>query len=281
MTIVNRIVGVLRFSYPAKEGFAVSQMSEAELEAHLYDDARLETRFQYLETITLPSLAAQTDQDFRCVILSGTTLPMRHRKRLRALEEAYGFLKICFMDRMGALAAAKRSYRRGLEHWGGEENCTHITGFRIDDDDAVSTDYVAKTRDISDRMLASGLLREPTAIAFSRGIYWNLYDARQPFHEFRESQALGLACAMVTTSDLPTCIYRYNHRRLACHVPTYMEPGGDYMFLRTLHDHNDSGRSIPPHAVEMATRKGRKLLGERFALDPEATMALMPDPAVD
>ncbi|UWQ17342.1 putative rhamnosyl transferase [Jannaschia sp. M317] len=278
MTFRNRIIGVLRFSYPAKEGFAVSQLSEAALEAHLYDDARLEQRFDYLEAITLPSLAAQTDADFRCVILAGTTLPMRHRKRLRALEEAYPFLKCCFMERMGALAAAKRSFRRGLEHYGGETENTHVTGFRIDDDDAVSTDYIARTRDIADRVIGAGLARDPYTIAFSRGVYWNLYDPAQPFHEFREPQPLGLACAMITTADMPTCIYRYNHRRLGCYVPTYMEPGPAHMFLRTLHGHNDSGRSIPPHAVEMATRKGRKLLHDRFGLDADRVMALMPEP---
>lgn len=273
MAIRNQIIGVMRFSYPAAEGFAVSQMDEAALEAHLYDPDRLEQRFKYLETITLPSLAAQTDMDFRLVILGGTSLPMRWRKRLRALEEETPWIKAVFLDRMGALAAAKRSFRRGTD-----EGTTHITGFRIDDDDAVSTDYIALTRDRADRAIHAGLADQPYALAFSRGIYWNLYDPQQPFHEFREPQPLGLACAMITTADLPTCVYRYNHRRLGCYIPTYMEPGPDYMFLRTLHGHNDSGRSIPPHAVEMATRKGRKLLGERFGLDPDKVLALMPEP---
>jgi len=272
MSTRNQIIGVMRFSYPAQEGFSVSQMDEASLEAHLYDDARLEQRFKYLEVITFPSLAAQTDMDFRLVILSGTTLPMKWRKRLKAWEETLPWLKCVFMDRMGALAAAKRSFRRGTD-----EGTTHITGFRIDDDDAVSRDYIALTRDRADRALHAGLADAPYALAFSRGIYWNLRDAEQPFHEFREPQPLGLACAMITTEDLPTCIYRYNHRRLGCYVPTYMEPGPDHMFLRTLHGHNDSGRSIPPHAVEMMTRKGRKAMEERLGLDADLALSLMPD----
>ncbi|MGB3407476.1 MAG: glycosyltransferase [Jannaschia sp.] len=271
MTFRNQIIGVMRFSYPAAEGFAVSQMDEAALEAHLYDEARLTQRFLYLETITIPSLAAQTDMDFRLVILSGTSLPMRWRKQLRDLEDTYDWIKVVLLDRMGALAAAKRSFRRGTD-----EGTTHITGFRIDDDDAVAVDYIARTRDLADRTIHAGLATQPYAIAFSRGIYWDIYDADQPFHEFREPQPLGLACAMITSADLETCIYRYNHRRLGCYVPTYMEPGHDFMFLRTLHNHNDSGRSIPPHASAVATRKGRKLLAERFGLNPDAAMALMP-----
>jgi hypothetical protein len=82
---------------------------------------------------------------------------------------------------------------------------------------------------------------------------------------------------MITTSELETCVYRYNHRRLACFVPTYMEPEG-VMFLRTLHQHNDSGRKIPPHAVAIETAKARRLLAERFSLDVDVALALMPEP---
>ncbi|WGH79171.1 glycosyltransferase [Jannaschia ovalis] len=276
MTVRNQIIGVLRFSYPAKEGFAVSGLDEAALERHLYDPARLETRFRYLETITLPSLAAQTDPDFRCVILAGTTLPFRYRKRLRSLEESHPFLQCVFLERMGALAAGKRAFRRASA-----AETTHITGFRIDDDDAVATDYIARTRDLADRLIGAGLADAPTTLSFMRGIYWNLFDPDAPFHEFREPQPLGLASAMITTADLPTCIFRYNHRRLPCHVPGYTLPGEAPMFLRTLHAHNDSGRSIPPHATAMPTRKGRKLMAERFGLDPEAALALMPVPPKD
>ncbi|MEM7488056.1 MAG: glycosyltransferase [Pseudomonadota bacterium] len=275
MAIRNRILGVMRFSYPASEGFAVSRLSEAALEAHLYDAARLETRFRYLETIAIPSLAAQTDPDFLCVLLAGASLPGPHRRRLRDLADGHPFLKAVFLDRMGAFAAAKRAFRRGLDHW---DDVTHVTGFRMDDDDAVATDYVARTRDLADRLLAAGLAQGPTAIAFARGTYWDLHDPAQPFHDFREAQPLGLACAMTTTADLPTCIYRYNHRRLASHVPTHMVPGDAPMFLRTLHGHNDSGRRIPPHADPLDIDRGRALLADRFGLDPDAALALMPDP---
>jgi hypothetical protein len=271
MTFKNQIIGCMRFSYPAKEGFSVSQMEPEALETLLYEPERLRKRFAYLETITLPSLAGQTDRDFTLVILAGATMPMRFKNRLRALEETYPFLRTVFFPRMGALGAAKRAFRRGLS-----EDATHVTGFRIDDDDAVSVDYIARTREISDKVIAGGLADRPYIVAFSKGVYWDMNSAKRPFHEFREAQPLGLACAMITTAELDTCIYRYNHRRLACHVPTYMDPEG-FMFLRTLHQHNDSGRKIPPHAQKMDLTKGLRLLETRFALDVEAAMSLMPE----
>lgn len=272
MSFNNQIIGLMRFSYPAKEGFSVSQMEETDLEAHLYDPERLEKRFKYLETITLPSLAGQTDPDFVQVILGGTSMPFRFKKRLRALEEQYAFLKCVFLPRMGALGAAKRAFRRGIA-----EGATHVTGFRIDDDDAVSVDYIARTRDLADKVIGAGLADRPYIIAFSKGVYWDMNSPSKPFHEFREAQPLGLACAMITTAEMETCVYRYNHRRLACHVPTYMDPD-EFMFLRTLHQHNDSGRKIPPHAQRMDLERGRRLMENRFSLDADAALALMPDP---
>lgn len=272
MSFNSQIIGVMRFSYPATEGFSVSQMPLAELEAHLYEPQRLEKRFAYLETITLPSLAGQTDPDFRLVILSGDNLPLRFKKRLRDLAEKYPFVKCVFLPAMGALGAAKRAFRRGIR-----SGATHVTGFRIDDDDAVARDYIARTRKIADTVIGAGLADRPYVVAFSRGVYWDMNDPSAPFHDFREPQPLGLACAMITTSELETCVYRYNHRRLACFVPTYMEPEG-VMFLRTLHQHNDSGRKIPPHAVAIETAKARRLLAERFSLDVDVALALMPEP---
>ena len=40
----------------------------------------------YFEMICLPSLAAQTDPDFTLVVLIGDAMPIRWRKRLKALR---------------------------------------------------------------------------------------------------------------------------------------------------------------------------------------------------
>ena len=160
MTVRNQIIGLIRFSYPATEGFAVSGMDEDALLAMLYDPARLASRFAYLETITLPSLAAQTDGDFTCVILAGDSLPADHKQRLRALRDRFLFVRPIFMERMGPLPSAKRSFRRAVR-----DGTTHVTGFRLDDDDALAVDYIAKTRDRADRLIAGGFADNPLAIA--------------------------------------------------------------------------------------------------------------------
>lgn len=267
----NQIVGVCRFSYLGSGGFEASKLERDQLAEMLYEQSRMNRRFALFETICLPSLAAQTDMDFRLVVLIGTSMPMRFRKRLKALAERYPFLQICALEPNGPLNATKRAYRRGTN-----DTADFITGFRIDDDDAVAVDYIARTRTVADQLLRLGWADAdtPAVIAFHRGIYWDMTDREDPFHDFREIGPLGLASAMVTKRDDQSNMFRWNHRRVAAHVRMWSDPT-DRMFLRTLHRHNDSGRSIPPGAVPIPGAEAHEILRARFGLDPEQAMALM------
>lgn len=270
-TVDNQIVGVCRFSYLGTGGFEASKLEEEALADLLYDQARMNRRFAFFEKLCLPSLAAQTDPDFRLVVLIGTSMPMRYRKRLKALADQYPFLRICALDPHGPLSATKRAYRRGLG-----DGADYLTGFRIDDDDAVAVDYIEKTRAVADQLIGLGWADDdhPAVIAFHRGIYWDLNDREQPFHDFREIGPLGLASAMVTRPDAHSNMFRWNHRRVAAHARMWSDPT-DLMFLRTLHQHNDSGRSIPPGAEAMPKWQARQMLEQRFGLDPDEVMPLM------
>ena len=56
-----QVIGICRFSYPAEGGFQRLHESLEERCAYLYEDERLNKRFATLETVTLPSIRAQTD----------------------------------------------------------------------------------------------------------------------------------------------------------------------------------------------------------------------------
>jgi hypothetical protein len=267
----NQIVGVCRFSYLGLGGFEASRHDAEALAELLYDPARMARRFAFFERLCLPSLAAQTDMDFRLVVLIGSSMPMRFRKRLKGLAETYPFLQICALEPNGPLHATRRAFRRGTR-----DGADFVTGFRIDDDDAVAVDYIARTRAAADQLIRLGWADadNPAVIAFHRGIYWDLNDRDQPFHDFREIGPLGLAAAMITRPDDQSNIFRWNHRRVAAHVRLWSDPT-ELMFLRTLHQHNDSGRSIPPGAEPIAKPHARKLLATRFGLDPDTVLPLM------
>jgi len=267
----HQIVGVCRFSYPSLGGFAGPQLDPAELEARLFSPKRLERRFELFETLTLPSLAAQTDRDFRLVVLIGRGLQMRYKNRLRDLAETYPFLMISQQDPSGPLVSTRKAFRRALE-----PGTDYVTGFRIDDDDAVAVDYIARTRNTAETLLREGWVgpADPAVIAFHRGIYWDLNASEQPFFDFKEKMPLGLASAMVAAADAQVNIFRWNHRHLPAHVRCWTDPK-HVMFIRTLHQTNNSDRSMPPGALPIETADGMGLLRDRFGIDPDAAMALM------
>ena len=267
----NQIVGLCRFSYLGVGGFEASKKGMEKVTAMLYDQKRMNRRFAFFEKLCLPSLAAQTDKDFNLVVLIGTSMPIRFRKRLKGLAGRYPFLQICALEPNGPLNATRRAYRRGLK-----DGADYITGFRIDDDDAVAVDYIEKTRAVADQLIGLGWADEdhPAVIAFHRGVYWDLNDREQPFHDFREIGPLGLASAMVTRPNAHSNMFRWNHRRVAAYARMWSDPT-DLMFVRTLHQHNDSGRSIPPGAEAMPKWQARQVLTERFGLDPEEVLPLM------
>ena len=259
----NQIVGVCRFSYLGKSGFRTLAEAPDRASAILYDPARMRHRFACFEHICLPALAAQTDPDFRLVALIADTMPVRWRKRLKALRDPFPFLEVCTLEAAGPLNATRRAFRRG---WDGTS--PFLTGFRIDDDDAVARDYIERTRTLADQMLCLGWADAdtPAAICFHRGLYWDMArPSADQFWAVTEKEPLGLASAMIATPEATANIYRWNHRRLARHVRCWTDPTGD-MFLRTLHGHNDSGRTVPKGATAIPAPQAEALLKDRFGL---------------
>lgn len=269
--ISNQIVGVCRFSYAGEGGFAASTRPLWELEAMLYDPMRMKQRFALFETICLPSLANQTDPDFKLIALIADTMPYRWRRRLKDLMAVYPFLQVCTLEAAGPLNSTRRAFRRG---W--DRKSAFITGFRIDDDDAVACDYIAKTRALAHQFLDMGWADadHPVAIAFHRGIYWSIHDPERPFWEFSEIGPLGLASAMITPNESLANIYRWNHRKVASFVRTWCDPE-EMMFVRSLHGVNDSDRSIPPGALPMERADAQEILRKRFGLQPLKTLAAL------
>lgn len=268
----NQIIGVCRFSYLGEGGFQTQKNDFDTAAEILYAVPRMLRRFAFFENICLPSLAAQTDGDFKLVALIGDTMPFRWRKRLKGLMEQYPFLEVCTLEAAGPLNSTRRAFRRA---WNGQ--APYITGFRIDDDDAVAMDYIEKTRAISDQLLTLGWAdaETPAAICFHRGIYWDMArEEENQFWDFSEKEPLGLASAMITTPEGMANIYRWNHRKLASQVRCWIDPT-EFMFVRTLHSHNDSDRSIPPDARAIPAWQAKKQFRDRFGLSPRKLMPLM------
>lgn len=183
----RQIYGHIRFSfYGLTDTRTKPDVHGAEL-AKLYDEGRMARRFFLFENLTLPSLIHQTDSDFRTVILSSSIMPDRYKRRLSALASRLPSAVVEYSHHLrGDLAI--RKFMTEAAGYKGRYNSVH---FRLDDDDALSVNYIARLREVS------RLLSPSTHITFPDGIFLFPASATEPIGTSMRQQryltAIGLA----------------------------------------------------------------------------------------
>lgn len=228
----NRIIGLVRFSYPSIGGFAHASADPARF---LYDPARLGRRFRLFEALCLPSLLAQTDPDFDIVFLIGKDMPAQARARLQAATAGLARAHLVALPALAHYPALRQAYA-AVDTQAAEA----VTTFRLDDDDALDCDYIARLRALTGGLAAVRPPEEPLTLSFHRGLL--LYpDGRLSAVVEKLPPASG--SAMLAPAGHRDNIYRRNHRLL----PQFFSHFSDAehpAFLRTIHQDNDSS----PHA---------------------------------
>lgn len=257
-----QVIGLCRFSYPALGGFQVEHETIAQREAFLYDPARMEERFRSFECLTLPPLRAQTDPDFTFIVVIGTSLPRLMRARLEAL----------LADMPQAIIVARPPARHRpvmKEIINAHRRRTGLPSlqFRMDDDDAVSIDFVERLRAAADGI--KGLLEANryVGIDFNQGFTARL-DARgiraKPSLETLWTPALG----MVVAPRASRGIMNFSHAKLARVMPVLSMTGED-MYIRGHNMFNDSRQKegIRPVRLPRIDDETAAHLKKRFGVD--------------
>ncbi|MES2143452.1 MAG: glycosyltransferase, partial [Pseudomonadota bacterium] len=145
-----QMLGLCRFSLLVEGGFQVVHPDLKARRAMLYDPRRLASRFVWFEHLCLASLRAQTDPDFKFVVLVGTDFPEPWLTRLQHLVSGVPQAAIAVQPpgrhRDVCLAAMAPHIDMGAK----------VVGqFRLDDDDAAAIDYIERSR--ADFSLFEGL----------------------------------------------------------------------------------------------------------------------------
>lgn len=179
-----KTVGHCRFSY---FGHSDTGKSIASLEAAqdlLWNPDRMAVRFHLFKNITLPSIRNQSDPNFLFVIISSEQMPTVYRDRLEALVENDANIRIMW-TRKPSINKASRPLMLEASN-DGRDPALH---FRIDDDDAVSVDYVRMLKNAAQSL-------EPTSvITFTRGVMGYLDDGvarHRPFRKFGIAIGYGI-----------------------------------------------------------------------------------------
>ncbi|KAE9628879.1 putative rhamnosyl transferase [Parasedimentitalea maritima] len=258
-----QVIGLCRFSYPAIGGFQVIHETTEDRIGFLYNEERLMERFQLFETIALPCLRAQTDQQFDLVVVIGDSLPKHHADRLRDLCADIPQIRI-----HAEPPRRQREVMKEVLNTARRDPSQPCIQFRHDDDDAVSVDFVERLRQTV--IDCPGLVdRNPTvAIDFNRGF-------------IAEVGASGMAAAatmkpynvaalgMYVQGGSAKTIMNFAHNKLNQFMPTVTITDAP-MWLRTHNQYNDS-RQSGAHVVDV-TPVTPELAGEiaaRFAIEPD------------
>lgn len=265
-----RIAGLIRFSYPSLNGFRRTDREDPV--AGLMVRSRLEARFELFERLTVPSLAAQTDPDFDLAVLIGEALPGWARERLAASLAAIPRASIVALPVMRQRKAIARAFGTLRP----EDDAAAMASFRLDDDDALAVDYVARLRD---RVLgAQGLVDGPHfSVSFARGIVANLRTG--VIYDAIERLPVAAGTAVLARPGCRSHAYSTGHRYLPQHMD-HFSSAAEPMWIRGVHADNDSpvkhvGRSYTQSPGEIAAALARRF---HIGFDDLRAMAAGPVP---
>lgn len=261
------VIGLCRFSYPAIGGFQTQHETPRERAQYLYHPDRLEERFRTFEAITLPSLRAQSDQDFTFVVVIGTDFPQRARLQglLRDLPQAVvqahppGQHRDVMTQAINAVR--QRRYRFSLQ-------------FRLDDDDGLGVRFVELLRRTVRNALPIFASNRRMAVDFTRGHV--ISATSDGIRALRVTRAYWTpALGVVLRRDCQQSVMSFGHHVLWQHMPT-LTLTHPHMFLRGINAHNDSGFRIDKD-LTLLSRNEERAFREAYGIDPDRVRHLFAD----
>lgn len=256
-------IGLCRFSYPAYGGFQVEHETIDERIAYLYADARLEDRFRLMETVALPSLRAQTDQNFGLVVVIGDQFPAHHVQRLELLIED---LPQAIIHKEPP--RKQREVMKEILNDARIEPQKPCLQFRFDDDDAIAVDFVEKLRAAANT--CAPLLAQSRSVAFdwNRGYVANFgTDGIRAAEVFRQFYVASLG--MLIRGNCGVTIMNFSHEKIPQFMPTvsFSDPA---MFVRGLNEHNDSRQALAKEpSLELLSPDQCDMFRSRFGIDAQ------------
>lgn len=263
-----QVVGLVRFSVLATDYYSDTHGSPEAVRAHLYTPERMALRLKMFETLCLPSLARQSDPDFTLVVLTSTELPVQARARLDEMLAPYPNMRLHAADPGPHYQIIKAAYAAAYE-----EGRSHRVDFRLDDDDALAGDFIARLKALA-LPLRDLNPETPTAISFNRGFYVEVTgEGGNPVFDTVERAPLSCGTALLKPANYGRNPYRYNHRALAQHYTLYSDISAP-CFLRTLHRDNKSTPAKLGLTGKMKPETVAREIEARFGFDIEMLRAL-------
>lgn len=233
-----QIIGHCRFSWLGISDTGRELLSLDDPAKTLWDARRMAVRFHLFETLLLPSIMAQTNQNFSLILTVSQAMPQMYHDRLAALTANAPMITLHATEQTDIGLALSPIVNQSID---GGAKAVH---FRVDDDDGLSHDFIARLRQIVD---ANDFVPS-TAISFPKGVL-GLFDGTKMRHApcFRTYIAIGLA--FVLGPGYRRDPFRVAHRQVGDFYPSYIDPTFCAYHYTRHSANNTSGYSAPVHAV--------------------------------
>ena len=229
-----KICFLTRFSFFGKSGWKSKSSTDPDL---LFAPERLDPRFEMFEKITLRSLADQTDPDFDHMVLSSSFMPEHYRKQLKDLCGDYlGDRAKVLFRRYKYVSQVVHNFT--LETYGDEDVVMQSV---LDDDDAVSVDFVEAMRFEAETVQNTPYHSDPvTFLTFPRGFTLGLQDGEAPWLAHRHVPFTNLGLCILKPPSHNKNLFNISHLKVGKRYGSRMAGSHRPFYLRTVHDHNDS-----------------------------------------
>lgn len=197
------VIGMVRYSVAA--AFAKDHPDK---QFNLWEDPYFSERLGVFKGITLKSFSQQTDKDFVLLIYHSNQMPENKKNIFAGLEKEFPFMRNIY------ISGAKMELPEDLR-----QKC--ILTFRIDNDDGVPTDFVAKLAEI---YKTNNGFYDNVALTIPRirKVAHISDDQYQTDHSIFASNSIGLAYLSTDGENVMGC---GNHRLVPYHYRTLFLEG--------------------------------------------------------
>lgn len=256
-----QMVFEMRYSYFGQSGWRSDASKDPEL---LFDPERLKRRAYYFEKIALASLASQTDQDFKLIVLSSRDLPEEHKEYLvEKCNEVLGPERVhIIIHPPGSAGRCFKNYL--IQHLNESAYTAQIV---LDDDDAVSSDFVSVMRRealaIQNTFEKEG---DYCYLSIATGLSAFLSDKQWQF-SLRNVPFTNLGLTLVAPTRTKQNPYMTAHKKIPLRHPSRLIDTQELFYIRCVHGLNDS------RAVRWEIRAAR---GDRKILTREELEKIIP-----